>query len=69
MRTITNLWADAADRRGEHANAERWRALHRFASTTDTDAMPDPYLVAQHWLELVAPTVEAERSAKRRGPT
>jgi hypothetical protein len=68
MRTITSRWATDADRRGEAAEADRWRALSRFASPADDHAAPDPYLVAQRWLELVAPLLEAERAVKRRAP-
>ena len=68
MRRTTSLWATDADRHGESVVADRWRVLSRFTSTDDDHAVPDPYLVAQRWLELVAPLLEAERAVKRRAP-
>ncbi len=68
MRSVTTRWAADEDRRSAPADAERWRALARFASPADDHAVPDPYLVAQRWLELVAPLLEAERVVRRRAP-
>jgi hypothetical protein len=68
MRLMTSRWATDADRLGISTDADRWRALSRFASTDDERAGPDPYLFAQRWLELVAPALEAERAVKRRAP-
>jgi hypothetical protein len=68
MHTITSHWATDADRRGDITDADRWRALARFATNDDDHAVPDPYLVAQRWLELVAPLLEAERAVRRRAP-
>jgi hypothetical protein len=68
MRLMTSRWATDADRLGSSTDADRWRALSRFASADEDRAGPDPYLVAQRWLELVAPALEAERAVKRRAP-
>ena len=66
MSRITGRWAGDADARSDTATAERWRAMARFAAPSDTEAAPDPYLVAQRWLKLVAPVLDAERSSHRR---
>ena len=68
MSLVTTQWGRDADRHGESNVADRWRALSRFASSNDDSAVPDPYLVAQRWLELVAPILEAERTIRRRAP-
>lgn len=66
MQTMTATWAQGADARGDGDAGARWRALSRFTSDSDEGAQPDPYLVAQRWLGLVAPALEAERAARRR---
>jgi hypothetical protein len=47
-----------------------WRAIVRLipGSTDDDDefGQPDPYVVAQRWLELVRPTLDAQRRNPRR---
>jgi hypothetical protein len=62
----TAQWARVADSLGDSNVADHWRAIARFATPDDVDAAPDPYLVAQRWLELVAPALERERAARRR---
>jgi len=46
-------------------SAVRWRALRRLAIDDESVERPDDYLVAQAWLDLVAPALEAERAARR----
>lgn len=66
MAVLTTAWARAADRSADPASADRWRALHRLAIDDETTPRPDGYLVAQSWLDLVAPALEEERAARRR---
>ena len=66
MALLTTAWARAADRSGDPTTAERWRALHRLGIDHETTQRPDGYLVAQAWLDLVAPALEEERAARRR---
>ena len=66
MSSLTASWAKAADRAGDPSTAERWRALQRLAIDDEAAERPDGYLVAQAWLDLVAPALEEERAARRR---
>jgi hypothetical protein len=66
MALLTASWAKSADRTGENETAQQWRALRKLAIDDDTTERPDGYLVAQAWLDLVAPALEEERAARRR---
>ena len=66
MAVLTADWARAADRAGDHETADQWRRLRKLAIDDDPAERPDGYLVAQAWLDLVAPALEEERAARRR---
>jgi hypothetical protein len=55
----------------ESCHEERSKAsnlLARFVEPNAGDETADPYLIAQRWLDLVAPLLEAERAVRRRAP-
>lgn len=69
MKRVTARWAADCDLAGDVAAAERWRAISRVAAPEDdAELAPDPYLVAQRWLGLITPALEAERSVRRKAP-
>ncbi len=62
---LTNHWAANTT---SVSDSQRWRNLAALTSSRPTDTPPDPYIVAQRWYELVTPTLEQARNARRRRP-
>lgn len=58
-------YATAAQGRGEEAAASRWRKVGALADHAVADHRPDLYAVAERWLELVRPRLDAERARRR----
>lgn len=54
MSQVTGHWAANAARRGDPETSERWKNVGALAAPSD-ETHPDPYLVAERWLELVQP--------------
>lgn len=66
MARLTAHWANTS-RRALHSDiADRWAVLNALASNAG-DQQPDPYLVAERWLQLVQPTLDEVRRERRRG--
>lgn len=66
LRAATAAWATSAQRAGDEATARGWRRLGELAEPAAPDRVqPDPYLVAERWLELVAPLLDAHRARRR----
>ena len=61
----TSRWATAARQRGDETEAAVWQAVGRLTDI-DPDGGPDPYLVAERWLQLVTPTLEHYRDTHRK---
>jgi hypothetical protein len=68
MAVMTERWAKAATRDGNHETAIQWRRLHRLARPgTDEEERLDLYLVAETWWDIVRPLfAEVRRSRGRR---
>ncbi|MEJ1179591.1 MULTISPECIES: SNF2-related protein [unclassified Pseudarthrobacter] len=64
MTQVTEHWAINAARRGDHESNERWRNVRTLAAPSD-ETHPDPYLIAERWLELVQPLLNEARSARK----
>ena len=64
MASTTAAWAATARRAGDERSAATWLAIGRSAAN-DADERPDPYLVAERWLEVVAPLRERYRDEHR----
>ncbi len=66
MRRITAAWADQADLDSDFDSRERWLAISRLTSNAPSDSgQADPHQVAERWLRIVAPTLEAHRRTSR----
>jgi len=65
MTQVTEQWAINAARRGDHETGGRWKKVGALAAPSD-ETHPDPYMVAERWLELVQPLLHEARSAHRR---
>lgn len=65
MRHLTAHWATHSPTVDEHT---QWTTLGQLATPNPGNdyGSPDPYLVAQRWLELVRPTAEQQRRGRRR---
>lgn len=59
-------WADGARRAGREDDATRWLALRSLVEHSGDAASVDSYALAERWLELVAPVLDAHRSRRRR---
>lgn len=64
MAATTAAWAAGAQQAGDERTAATWRAIGALAAA-DAEERPDPYLVAERWLEVVAPVRERYRDAHR----
>lgn len=65
MSHFTARWATAAAQQGHHEISERWKKVGELGNPSD-EPHPDPYLVAERWLELVQPLLVEARSERRR---
>jgi hypothetical protein len=65
MSNVLNGWAAAARRAHEEVRATEWLDLE-IALVSASVPMFDPYLVAERWLALIAPALEAQRKEMRR---
>lgn len=65
MHIVFEAWAVAAQRAGDEVRAARWRRLRD--TTLDSDQPPelDPFGLAERWLQLIAPVLEAHRVEQR----
>jgi hypothetical protein len=66
MDEVLTYWARECQRRGRELDATRWSTLAEIARTLIDESRPDPYAVAERWLNLVAPKFEEYRSETRR---
>jgi hypothetical protein len=64
MNQVTEHWASNAARRGDHETSERWKKVRALAAPSD-ETHPDPYLMAERWLELVQPLLNEARSRRK----
>lgn len=65
---VTERYALGMQREGDERAAVRWRRLGELADVRRTDGRPDPYSVAERWLEVVRPRLDAERTRRRHQP-
>ena len=65
LERVTTAYAVAAQGRRAEATATRWRKIARLAEQRATERRPDPYAVAERWIELVRPHLDAERARGR----
>lgn len=65
MRSTCETWAEQCRRAGQEEVATRWTALASAAAGT-ADQHPDPYALAESWLALVRPRLDAHRRRHRR---
>ena len=65
LERVTTAYAVAAQGRRDEATATRWRKIARLAEQRVTERRPDPYAVAERWIALVRPHVDAERARRR----
>lgn len=69
MRDVLTTWASSARDLGAWETAERWQALLSVCDGEDeANSRPDPHLVAEGWLKLVAPMLDVHRASRRRVP-
>jgi hypothetical protein len=67
MKRVIDEWVADCERRADMTDALRWRAIQRLTELRSVDEeRPDQYFVAQRWLDLMAPRLEAERLSSRR---
>ncbi len=66
MDEVLRAWSGRCQEEGDEVAAGRWIALAQIARPSDHDDVPDPYSVAERWLELVSPVMEAQRADTRR---
>ena len=65
MRSACETWAEQSRRAGREQAAVRWVALATAAAGSG-DRHPDPYALAEAWLGLVRPRLDAHRRRHRR---
>jgi hypothetical protein len=65
---VAERYALGRQRLGDEGAAMRWRRLGELADVGRTDRRPDPYSVAERWLEVVRPRLDAERARRRHQP-
>ncbi|MFP5579565.1 MAG: C-terminal helicase domain-containing protein, partial [Acidimicrobiia bacterium] len=65
MRSACAAWADQCRRHGDERAATRWMVLSEAASGT-AEYQPDSYALAEAWLSLVRPRLDAHRRQHRR---
>ena len=65
MRSACGAWADQCRRHGDERAATRWMVLSEAASGT-AEHQPDSYALAEAWLALVRPRLDAHRRQHRR---
>ncbi len=68
MRTVLQSWALAARQAADEHGARVLHSLADLAQPRGADTAVDPYLVAERWLTLVAPTLDAHRRRQHRRP-
>jgi hypothetical protein len=66
MDRMTKHWAEGSRQSLDVETAQRWDALNRLTQATN-DVQFDLYLLAERWLSLVQPTLDAARHRRRRG--
>jgi hypothetical protein len=66
MHAVVQGWAEAARVTDRFDDANRWAAIAEMADPEVMAAGPDPYVLAQRWLELVTPLVDEHRRTHRR---
>ncbi|HET6582520.1 MAG TPA: SNF2-related protein, partial [Nannocystaceae bacterium] len=65
LRRVTARYARDASRQGDEVAAQRWSAIGSLADPSRDGARPDPYTVAERWLTIVRPHLDAERARRR----
>jgi hypothetical protein len=61
-------WAGAAALAGDESAHREWKAIGALAHRPAESAGPDPFLVAEAWIDLVRPRLDAFRSRARSRP-
>jgi hypothetical protein len=61
MDGLVQTWAKSARASGDEQVGQRWVQLADLARPQTTELHPDPFSVAERWLELVAPRLEEHR--------
>lgn len=65
LRRVTAVYARDASRRGDEQGAARWSAIGALADPSREGPRPDLDAVAERWLALVRPHLDAERARRR----
>ena len=65
MRGVTEAWRRQLQAVGDEETAQRWRRIGDLARPAGDAEHADPHAVAERWLELVVPRLEAHRVATR----
>jgi len=65
MGAVTKAWASASQRAGHETDATRWNNLSQAAQPSPDETGPDPFAVAERWLELITPALDDHRSTLR----
>jgi hypothetical protein len=65
MDQATRGWAARARKAGDESTGQRWRRLGDLARPDPAVQHPDPFTVAERWLGLIAPRLEAHRATTR----
>lgn len=65
LATVTKRWADDTATGVDGDSAGRWRTIGHLAGPSDSGG-PDRYEVADVWLRMVDPVLEAHRTQQRR---
>lgn len=64
MGRVLTAWAKAAQQQSREEDAAELRSIARLAQNTDVPSV-DPFLVAERWLTLVGPILDARRDERR----
>ena len=65
MDQVIRAWSARSRRAGDESSGQRWQRLGELARPDITAQHPDPFTVAEQWLGLIAPRLEAHRVATR----
>jgi superfamily II DNA or RNA helicase len=65
LHEVVGAWAARSRADGDEETGARWQRLAGLARPSPDDGHADPFVVAERWLELVAPRLEAHRRTTR----
>jgi hypothetical protein len=65
LQEVAGAWAARSRAQGDEATGARWQRLGGLARPETGARHADPFVVAERWLELVGPRLEAHRTSTR----